>query len=431
MSLALSVLASLALTTDAADTTVPPQNQTAQERLAALERENREILRRLDLLAEELERAHHGDTFTPVGDGTRGLAPAASKIYRSTSPLSIGGYGEMLYNNFQGGTTPDRLDFLRAVLYFGYKFNDRWLLNTEFEFEHASVEDTATGSSRGSVSVEFAYLEYLATDWLSFRVGLLLLPMGWVNELHEPTTFWSANRPVTENRIIPTTWRENGFGVVGETGPFEWRAYVVNGMNAAGFRPNGLRGGRQKGAEALAEDFAVVGRLDYVGVDDLIVGVSGYRGDSDQDLAGVGSVCTLILDAHAEYSWRGLRLRGLYAWAQLDEVEELNAAIPAITGTNSIGEELRGWYVEAGYDVLNHTGSRQQLIPFVRYERVDTNFQVPDGFVQNPALDEEFVTFGVAWKPHEQIIFKADYVDADNKANAGQDIFRLAVGYVF
>ena len=72
-------------------------------------------------------------------------------------------------------------EVITAVLYFGYKFNDRFLFNSEIEFEHGSTEDD------GEVSVEFAYLDYLWRKPLNVRAGLLLLPLGFVNELHEPS----------------------------------------------------------------------------------------------------------------------------------------------------------------------------------------------------------------------------------------------------
>ena len=103
----------------------------------------------------------------------------------------------------------DTFDLLRAILYFGYKFDDRFVFNSEIEFEHS------TTSESGSASVEFAYLDYLFKPGFNVRGGLLLVPMGLVDELYEPTTFLGAKRPETERRIIPSTWRENGLGAHG------------------------------------------------------------------------------------------------------------------------------------------------------------------------------------------------------------------------
>lgn len=222
--------------------------QDASARIIALEQ-------KVEALTQEMKHTQLGDVFIKPTESIHGMGASASKIYQTTEGVSIGGYGEALYQNFDGDKS-SQADFLRAVLYFGHKFNDQWLLNTEIEFEHAS-----TGED-GSVSVEFAYLDYLMKDALNLRVGLVLIPMGFVNELHEPNAFLSARRTDIESTIIPSTWRENGVGLFGNAGNVSYKAYIVNGLDAKDFSASGLRGGRQKGSKALAEDLAVVGRVD-------------------------------------------------------------------------------------------------------------------------------------------------------------------------
>ena len=402
--------------------------------LAALQARDLELERRIDMVASDVERTDLGALFPPVGESVHGLGPGASKVYGvEQRNVSIGGYGEMLYENFSSdaddgsssGKT-DQADFLRGVFYFGYKFNEKWLFNSEIEFEHAS-----TGSG-GSASVEFAYLDYLHDEAANFRTGLLLQPMGLTNEMHEPTTFPSAKRPGVESVIIPSTWRENGAGVFGDLGEFSYKAYVTNGLDASGFSEGGLRGGRQKGAKAKADDLAFVGRLDYVGQPGLTVGISGYTGDSGQDLGGGADVSTTILDLHADWRYRGWRMRGVYAMAELDDVTELNNKL-GLTGMMSVGEELEGHFLELGYDVMQavRPGSQQSLTPFVRYEAYDTQAAVPSGFASDPANDMEIMTYGLAWQPHDQVIFKLDFMDVDNDAGTGVDQFNIAMGYVF
>ena len=394
-----------------------------------------ELERRIDVLAAELEQLELGEAAVVADESEHGLGPAASKIYRTDTGLSIGGYGEMLYENpdserddgTPSGAT-DELDFLRAILYFGYKFNDRFLFNSEIEFEHAS-----TGQN-GEASVEFAYLDYLWRPEANLRAGLLLIPMGFVNELHEPTVFLGARRPNIEQVIIPTTWRENGFGLFGEAGPFSYRTYVVNGLEGADFSSGGLRGGRQKGSQALAEDLAWVGRIDYAPMPGLLLGGSAYIGDSGQDLVDPEgrdvALGTTILEGHAEWRWRGLELRALVARAELDDVARLNRALGR-TGTASVGEELSGWYLQAGYDLLARSSSERQLIPYARLEEYDTQDEVPDGFAASPANDVESLTLGLAFKPIDQLIVKADYQDYDNGAGTAVDQFNVALGYIF
>lgn len=396
------------------------QTGDVEQRLQRLERENQDLRLRLDALDVEVERGAMRELFPAITGSRYGLGPAASKVYGAGQGISIGGYGEAIYTNRQGQGA-DTVDFLRAITYFGYKFDERWVFNSEIEFEHASTDQ------EGSVSVEFAYIDRLVREEFNLRAGLLLVPMGFINELHEPTTFPSAARPETERRILPSTWRENGLGVFGELGDFSYKAYVVNGFDAEGFSAAGLRGGRQKGSIALAEDLALVGRLDYEGAPGFLIGGSLYRGDSGQD-RDLGDVGTTIYELHAEWSHRGLRLRALAAQAELDDVAQLNAA-RGLVGDDSVGERLRGAYVEAGYDVLQvlAPGSRSTLTPFVRVETLDTQHAVPAGFASKSSTDNDIVTFGVSYQPIDSIVVKLDYEDWDN----GTDRWNLLLGYVF
>src|SRR5688572_23872018 len=203
-----------------------------------------ELRRRLDVLAAEVERLRSGEPeqveLTEAQRRALGLAPSAARTYRRASQgISFAGYGEMLAENFArenesgaAGAPTTRIDFLRAVLYTGYRFNDRFLFNSEIEVEHGN-----------EVFVEFAYIDYLISDNLSVRGGLLLAPLGLVNEFHEPNVFIGSKRPETEQRILPTTWRENGAGLLASFGRVSARAYLINGLNASGFTSAGVRGG--------------------------------------------------------------------------------------------------------------------------------------------------------------------------------------------
>jgi hypothetical protein len=252
--------------------------------------------------------------------------------------------------------------------------------------------------------------------------------MGFLNELHEPTTYLGALRPDTERQIIPTTWHENGVGVYGDAGPLAYRAYVVNGLDASGFAADGIREGRQGGSEALAEDLAVVGRLDWVDVPGLLIGGSAYHGDSGQDQAGLGDAGTTIYEVHGEWKGSGLWVRALGAKADIDDVDTLNAGL-GLTGADSVGEELEGFYAELGYDVMGILDPEASLnvSPYVRWESIDTQASVPSGFSSDPANDEETTSMGVFVSPIPALVFKAEVQDRDQ----GDDSFNLLMGYVF
>ncbi|HET9947426.1 MAG TPA: hypothetical protein VFQ22_00740 [Longimicrobiales bacterium] len=388
-----------------------------------------ELERQVEAITRELERVSLGGDVVVADSGVQGLGPAASRVYRTNQGVSIGGYGELLFERFasedQAGDpsgASDTFDALRAVVYVGYKFNDRLLFNSEIEIEHAN-----------EISLEFAYLDYLLTDDVGIRAGMLLAPLGLVNELHEPPVFLGSTRPVTETRIIPTTWRENGIGLFGGSDQVEWRAYVMNSFDGAGFDGTGLRGGRQKGAEALAEDLGVAARVDYVGTPGLVVGGSAFLGETAQarELGGeeVGGR-VLLWDAHAAYGYRGWDLRALVAGATVDDAAELNQ-LNGLVGGDGVATDMLGWYVQAGYDVLRTIGSSHQLIPYVRYEQVNTQREVATGFAANPANDLTVTALGVAWRPVPQVEAEVDYQIHSNEADTGVDQLNFPIGWLF
>ena len=388
-----------------------------------------ELERQMEAVTRELERVSLGRDVVEADSSVQGLGPAASKVYRVGQGVSLGGYGELLYENFASETeagapaaAPDRFDALRAILYVGYKFDDRLLFNSEIEVEHAD-----------EIFLEFAYLDYLLTDDVGVRAGMLLAPIGLVNELHEPPVFLGTERAVTESRVIPTTWRENGVGLFGGNDAIAWRAYVMNSFDGAGFGAEGLRGGRQKGSQALAEDLGVAARLDYVGTPGLIVGGSAYTGETAQgrELAGeeVGGRVS-IWEIHGDYDVRGWNLRALFARARVGEADELSQ-LNGLTGAEGIGSAMQGWYLEAGYDILRGTASTHQLIPYGRYERVDTQRDVPAGFSADPANDLTVTSLGVAWKPVPQVVAKLGYQIHSTAADTGVNQLNVHMGWLF
>lgn len=421
--------------TDAGVGTDPGPNardgeETEQEQRPDLE----ELQRQLDILAEEVERLRAGEDEPMDAEQARriGLAPSASATYGIDRGVSIAGYGEMLYENFADTTDAgeptnrtSQLDFLRAILYAGYRFNDQFLFNSEIEVEHAD-----------EIFVEFAYVDFQASENFGLRGGMLLVPMGLVNEFHEPTVFIGAERPVTENRIIPTTWRENGGGVYGSYDRVAYRAYVVNGFNGANFSSSGFRGGRQKGSQAKATDMGFAGRFDVFPTPGVFFGVSLFSGGSDHgeiELDGQQvDNTTTIFDVHAQAQFRGLDVRGLFAQSHLSHAAELNMAL-GNTGTDGIAERMRGSYLQVGYDVLSQVANNYgvALTPYVRYEVVDTQSEMPDGFARSLSTDNTYITAGVELKPLPNIVVKIDHAWVSNDADTGINQFNINLGYAF
>ncbi len=394
------------------------QKQSVEERLSRLEQEN-EAMR--EALSQELESIRLGDLVPEVTESKHGMGPAASKIYQKDEGLSIGGYGEFLFQQNSGST--DRADALRAITYFGYKFNDKFLFNSEIEYEHGST------SKSGSASLEFGYLDYMHSEAFNLRAGLVLVPMGLVNENHEPTTFFTANRSETERRIIPSTWREMGLGAYGEAGGFSYRSYLLNGLNGENYTSSGVRGARQKGSKAAADDWAGVLRVDYIDIPGLLLGGSIFYGKSGQDnIDGssnfIPSMNTTIVEAHADYKINAWSFRALYAHNFIDDAAEFNTN----TG-NNIADESQGYYGEVAFDVLSaiNPDGEQSLSPYFRAEHIDTQYKMPTGFTSAAGKEDDIYTIGINYKPIDQITVKVDFEYFDR----GSDRFNLLFGYIF
>ena len=416
----------------------PATASSSEERIQALEA-------KVQALAEELS-AERIAVAVPVDsefDPVWGVGPSASKVYGGDSGLSIGGYGEVRFRH--DSTDDDVFDALRAVLYLGYKFSDSWVLNSEIEFEHGGGSD---------VFVEFLNLDYLHSDALNFRVGLILIPMGFVNQLHEPTFYYGASRPEVEKTIIPTTWRENGAGFFGRLGDrVTYQVYGVSSFEGSRFNASGFRPGRQKGIKALTNDWSFVARADAAAMSGLNLGASVYYGNQGQGQSvggvGVGSLSTAIYELHAEYKRYGITARGLFSQAFVDNPDALNLGIQEIidNGNSSarqaaqsggfLAESLIGGYVEVAYDVLPRLlpETKQSLEPFFRYERLNTQSRMQDAAQYAPTLkyNRHLYTVGLQYKPISQIVFKLDYRWITQQSN-GQSLDKqveFGAGYVF
>lgn len=403
-----------------------------------------EIRRQISILTEEIERLKLGAVDETVYQSVTGLGPAASKVYGlKKSGVSLAGYGELLYENFSAkldngsaASSRDQFDYLRHILYVGYRFNDVVLFNSELEVEHAS-----TGKG-GEVSMEFGYIDLLFSKGINVRAGMVLVPVGISNEKHEPPTFPGTARPAPERVIIPSTWRANGAGIFGEPiDDLHYRAYVVEGLNMQSFSASdGIRGGRQSGAKAVVEDMAVTGRVEYRGFAGAEVGASIFAGNSGQGAKdSVGSEIsaqTVVVSVHGEYIWRGLEVRALIAQASVDEADRVAGYQRWKSGASTapvIGSTMSGYYATIGYDImpLIARDSKHVLAPFMQYEAYNTHASVPAGRSASASVDRTTLVVGCTWKPHPNVAFKADYRDNANGATTATDQWNVAVTYLY
>jgi len=318
----------------------------------------------------------------------------------------LGGYGELHYH----GGDKDRIDFHRFVLMVNHQFSEDLRLYSELELEHALAGE----GKPGEVELEQAYVQYDVADQHKLNAGLFLLPVGMLNERHEPATFFGVDRNPIETNIIPTTWWEAGIGATGEL-PLDLRYDLAfhSGLKTTTTEGNAfkIRNGRQKVAEASAKAGAVTGRLRWNGVPGVDLAISTqYQSDVaqdslEEDIEGV------LLAGHADIRKGPVGLRALYAhW-------DLSGDAPKAVGR----DEQAGWFVEPAYYLESEVG---QFGIFARYNQYDNE--------AGDSGDSEYrqVDLGLNYWPHQNVVLKADValVDApDGKAD--DEILNLGVGF--
>lgn len=370
---------------------------------------------------------------------------SAERLLATEGNLTIGGYGEVHFNQ---PLNPDeynngKLDVHRVVMLFGYSFNSRTQFITEIEFEHVK-----------EVYIEQAFLQYRLNNFINFKSGLLLIPMGLINEYHEPTTFNGVERPMVDKVIAPTTWREIGLGFSGNIFPaaLKYQAYLVNGFNgydgsAKLNGKNGFRSGRQKGAESYISSPNFTGKVEYYGILGLNVGLSGYFGNTQSKLydgvdksnetavamADSSVVGIAMLGLDARYTKSSLYLRGQYYLTNISNTAEYNHFTATTGELNNLGSSMNGYYIEAGYNVFRPVSNvTDELIPFVRIEGYNTHNKVDDYLQKNPTYNQSIITTGLTWKITKGAVMKADmqFRKGENESEYSK-VFSAGFGVMF
>lgn len=335
--------------------------------------------------------------------------------------INFHGYGELHYNSTTQEGANNKMDFHRMVLGWTYHFNDWIVLDAEVDFEHSASE----------MELEYAHISFLFSDAFNLRMGSMLMPVGYLNEFHEPPLFYSVERPWVQKHVIPTTWQEGGAGIFGSPTPeLSYRLYLVGGLDASTFTASsGIRGGRGKVANAKADDLAVVGRLEYGGIPGLDLGLSGYLGDAAQGNSALGDATVSILEGDIRYRWKDLELTALVASVNIDDTDKINT----VSATSEVvGEEILGWYVEGAY----HLGrllmpEEQDMVLFVRHEQFDTQEDVVSSLTADPANDRKVTTVGLAYYPTPQVAIKADLESWEDGTGSEWHQFNMGTAYMF
>lgn len=340
--------------------------------------------------------------------------------------LQFHGYGEFHYNNPKIDTMSsgagNELDVHRFVLGWEYEFTENLRVEAELDYEHAAKE----------LELEEAYLEYDLLPALSLRVGTLLMPVGPLNETHEPPLYYSVERSYVERYIIPTTWQENGVGVAGQLreGKVSYRAYVTAGLDATRMTTlGGLHDVSSKGSQSKADDLAGVGRIEFLPARGLTIAGSGYYGGADQRTPGLGKVTLGLSELDVRFRRYGFDLRLAGVGIAIDGADRVSAHVG-----ETIGKSMDGAYVEAAYDFLRRDRSEEagrSLVVFARREVLDTNHEVPAGFTRDLAANRAIHSAGMAYYPIDKIAFKGDFEHWQDGTGAQLNRVNLGAAFMF
>ena len=378
---------------------------------------------KLRILQQEIDELKAQVKGAPSG-------PAAA-----TAPAtSISGYGEFNYNNYKSAERPTQADLRRFVIGVHHRFDEQLTFHSEVEFEHAVVSK----DDEGEIEVEQAWVNYKFSDAVNVKGGLFLIPLGILNETHEPPTYYGVERNEVETRIIPTTWRELGVGVHGLLGAngLRYDVGITTGFDTGKLDDpsTGVRSAHQEGQLANAHDLSVYAALNYRSRGLLVgggvfTGNTGQNGASNPLLKGVDARLTMW-DVHAQYKVGRLELQAVYADGKLADADALNAAILASSAEPfAAPNRMKGAYVQAAYHLYKR--DKLDFAPFVRLERIDIRQQEDpaNGLFQDPANNERITTAGFNFWVHPQVVLKADV--QRYRTDSTKDRFDLGVGYMF
>ncbi len=352
----------------------------------------------------------------------------SSTAFAQTATTFLGGYGEMAYHHYDNGDVP-RLDIARFVLYFDHTFNNRWMFKSETEIEHVKI----AGGAGGEIGLEQAYLDYHASDAINWRGGLIVLPIGIMNQLHEPVSYYSVERPLFDREVVPSTWREIGTGIYGNLSKgLTYQLYLTEGLNTSGITLDGMDGAKQEGsageitsdvvAGSDASHPAISAKLNGTPATGLQIGISTYiqRGHTQDLLSSLA-----VADVDVEYASGPFRARAETALVSTGDAAD-----------TTVPTRIHGGYAEISYNIMPLLSSaKSELIPFVRvegivftargYSATGANFFGPSTFGHN------VFTAGLSFKPLDELILKADYRWTNRDAGIERRSFSLGAGYAF
>lgn len=399
------------------------QLQQQQQEIQRLKARNQELEGKVEAagaMIDDVQQARGSGTSRagqPVREAHEQTGAHTPFHHGQSGSTTVGGYGELHMNKLDGSggaSDKDEIDFHRFILFLNHEFDARTRFASELEVEHGFIKDKNDGSGStapGEVALEYAYVERDFTDTLQGRAGMLLMPVGIINETHEPPTFYGVERNPIETNIIPSTWREGGVSLTGRPAPgWQYDVMLHSGLGTGLGSNYAVRSGRKGVGKAPAKDPAGTVRVKWTGVPGLEIGGAFQHQTDITQGTGASAGAANLFEGHVAWHHGPFGLRALYARWDLDG-----------SGPGAVGaDEQVGWYIEPSYKITDKLGV------FARYNQWDN--QAGDDSV---ASEKQQTEFGINYWPHPDVVLKADYQIQDNDNGQDQDGFNLGVGYMF
>ncbi|HZP68192.1 MAG TPA: porin [Rudaea sp.] len=358
---------------------------------------------------------------------------------------TLWGYGQLDYNHPTAHAADAQADLTRAVIGFNHVFDESTRVYGEFEWEHAVTSNVDQGESE----VEQLYVEHALSPSYGVRAGLMLVPLGLLNEHHEPTQYYGVERNFVEQAIIPSTWREGGVAAYGSTDAgFNWNVAVVTGPDLGNWDPTSDEGRasplgsiHQELQLAHAHDPSVWAAVNWLGIPGLDLGGGVFGGKIGQDTSkrtsgdanfAADDARLLLGEVHARWQTGPFDVSALYTRATISDTRALNLSF--VGQPTPVPKSFWGGYVQGAWRALEWNTS--SFVPFLRYEAFNTGASYaaqPAGF-GTPALPTQRVwTGGINYYLNPNVVFKIDYQDFryDDVALGYGNRFDLGIGYQF
>jgi hypothetical protein len=394
-----------------------------------------------------------GEERVPLSFGATGSGRLVyAKPFVAAPKAIVGGYMDIQYrsqrkasieNGYGGGT--NGFDQQRFVPFIYADITEHVKFASELEIEHG-----IRGSDSNEISLEFAHIDYLVNEPVNIRAGIVLIPIGKFNLLHDSPLNDLTDRPLVSQFLIPTTMSETGAGFYGtfypgRTSKLDYEFYVTTGPcgynNDGSPRVNeasGTKNSRQRKCPSddgldINNGKAVSGRVAFSPMLGIEVAGSSYYGNQSPTSYNPLSITALDwtlqrgpFEIIGEAAWAyargnsraipGNTIPGPPSGPGPFSPGQLLTGIGGNSGPGIPPQRMNGFYIQGNYHFMpafltklspSRFGEGSTFTAVIRYDRVNTNLDNSNGTGGFGNLEQ--ISFGLNYRPVEDAVFKISY----------------------